>query len=666
MPQTAPAILIEELQKSLSYDYMTGNFGQIVTVTGVEIERDYAELLDVELVKKRVYLLVKDLHYDIDSVPLHIGGTNVRRDIVFVNCTFSGINMTKSIHSTIVFYNCQVFKTLVIDDVKMKHLNIKKCSFYTVFIVKSEIDKIASKDSVSIRHMLYFGESKISKFDFLGNCLTTKIFSKGTSFSDFILIGVCQTIIFTKQSLVNFLDLSNAFFDNRLHCHHVLVADNSEVKDVVMRSFNLCGLILCRGTIVSQLKLENLTIGYLFLSQTKIQQAQLHLVKSRAHFEDVTVVSLKSTNCSLEVIKCTGEIAGKFYFDQGIISELLFTQSALTKDGMFSIASSEINKISFDQLLVAGLFQFKEIRASNTVDRLLLGDKVLPFTDMDGISSIAKLGIPDMDWGMIQLTKNGNLSIGQRTANVAPEFIISRSSLGKTEFIGCDLSSFQLLYRNSKLLDVFFAGTRLPKDDHKVGVSAIADDGKLVLELYEQKISIYSQLKKIFDSQGNIIEGNMFHAWAMYYQQKLLTYRLKTAWKTWQGLDMICDWLAFRLNRLSNNHGESWGRALLFTMIATLLFFVLSASSLKYHFTPANIFNSKGWQWVVDWSPFWSNREKIPAFFLPTHKMDLLVEGTIYKPGFWHYCWDVAGRIFIGYGIYQFIGAFRRHNRKSA
>ena len=51
------------------------------------------------------------------------------------------------------------------------------------------------------------------------------------------------------------------------------------------------------------------------------------------------------------------------------------------------------------------------------------------------------------------------------------------------------------------------------------------------------------------------------------------------------------------------------------------------------------------------------------TFLDPTHKIDFLKDKGVTLSG-WSSLVDFLGRIVVGYGIYQFISAFRKHGKK--
>ncbi|NRB60302.1 MAG: hypothetical protein HRU50_10260 [Winogradskyella sp.] len=117
-------------------------------------------------------------------------------------------------------------------------------------------------------------------------------------------------------------------------------------------------------------------------------------------------------------------------------------------------------------------------------------------------------------------------------------------------------------------------------------------------------------------------------------------------------LSAIANYILLSLNRLSNRHGTSYVFGIIFTLIVGALFYCLSVTSTsKYEIT-----------YAFDWAIVKENISGYVQFLIPTHRFTYLndiMKGHTLESGF--YIWDVLGRIFIGYGIYQTIQAFRKY-----
>lgn len=115
----------------------------------------------------------------------------------------------------------------------------------------------------------------------------------------------------------------------------------------------------------------------------------------------------------------------------------------------------------------------------------------------------------------------------------------------------------------------------------------------------------------------------------------------------WNYIHHLFDLLSLSLNRISNNHRNSYLLGIGFTIIFGVIFFSLSLLSLpdfSINFDPNN------WEKMGLWKDYIS-------FMNPTHDIKLFDN---YCPTGWTYFWQTWGRIFVGYGIYQTVQAFRK------
>ena len=106
------------------------------------------------------------------------------------------------------------------------------------------------------------------------------------------------------------------------------------------------------------------------------------------------------------------------------------------------------------------------------------------------------------------------------------------------------------------------------------------------------------------------------------------------------------------LNWISNYFGKAPIQGVFFTVCIGAFFFYLSITRTGLYEISWNLESE-----IL--------KTEIPNFFkflLPTHGVDYL--GPEYylkdKLSNWYYVWDILGRIFVGYGIYQTIQAFRK------
>jgi hypothetical protein len=159
----------------------------------------------------------------------------------------------------------------------------------------------------------------------------------------------------------------------------------------------------------------------------------------------------------------------------------------------------------------------------------------------------------------------------------------------------------------------------------------------------ENKRETYRILKNLLESQKNFIDSIPFRV----MENKTL---LKESYKKLVNghtiTRPISNIIVLSLNAISNWFGSSYLIGILFTVSIAGLFFNLALSHIgDFAFTT----NYEEWQWRY-----------FVQFINPTHRSDYM-KLVDKNPRQWFFIWDFLGRIFIGYGIYQTIQAFRKY-----
>jgi len=185
--------------------------------------------------------------------------------------------------------------------------------------------------------------------------------------------------------------------------------------------------------------------------------------------------------------------------------------------------------------------------------------------------------------------------------------------------------------------------------DNYKGVEFFTDEDryeKAVSELavipIKNKRETFRILKDNLESQKNLSESLKFKA----VEKDILLAELKhekfSVTNLLNRANLFFNWL-------SNNHGNSYGRAFFFIIGFGIIFFYFSLISLErfsFSITPC--------EWASD-----TSFKYFMEFLNPIHKFDYLGAETMLTNGF--YILDFTGKAFIGYGIYQFIQAFRKY-----
>jgi hypothetical protein len=176
----------------------------------------------------------------------------------------------------------------------------------------------------------------------------------------------------------------------------------------------------------------------------------------------------------------------------------------------------------------------------------------------------------------------------------------------------------------------------------------------------------YRMIKHAYRQEGNNIEALKFHQKELFvfkaeneFQielklfQRLKSIRLKNIWsKIILFSSKVETYITIRFNYISNNFGQSWLRGIVFTLLATLLFFSI-------------FLQCSGKDIVFEWkSDAISLTTKYFLQFLNIAKWDYSPFGIdIQKSYHVGYIILFVGRIFIGYGYYQIIQAFRKFGK---
>lgn len=427
-------------------------------------------------------------------------------------------------------------------------------------------------------------------------------------------------------------------------CGKINIEDNKEPFDLEVHDESYTGDLFTRNAKLGMVKIENNFFG-IDMRNTSLQRMTL-------------------SRCLLSKMHWAVGTKGEIYItNDSYLMHLNITANNLPKDSVLALSNTKVFYFTLEEIQIQGSLLLRKVEAAS---------RSIPWPDI-----VAYLGprpngeeyiIQKWDERKIFLEKKQEYyqrkfsKVNLLAYGPTPIFRITHSSLGKTEITGCDFSGFQFQYYNSNLLGCFITGTKLPKRNmviYDTETGTVLDNNANNQDLFEQKTAVYNQFKKIYENQGDVVEASIFHAQAMHWEQKLLWRQFRHDKEGfWKKVKLFFENIGFRLNWFSNNHGESWLVALVFTIGVGLLFFTASIWGLTH--------------WG-DGKTWYDNIHKLPGFMLPTHSYDYLSKDIIettkatyphLKVNLWHTLWDFMGRIFVGYGIFQFISAFRRHGKK--
>lgn len=112
--------------------------------------------------------------------------------------------------------------------------------------------------------------------------------------------------------------------------------------------------------------------------------------------------------------------------------------------------------------------------------------------------------------------------------------------------------------------------------------------------------------------------------------------------------------ILLKLNSWSNKHGSSWTRGCIFTFIAAFIFYSLFYLTNKEIYFTMNITS-----WIIWDASYW--KDILIFMWLPSGLKPIDMYAT--NISLWGCIWFMLGKIFVAYGIYQTISAFRKYGK---
>jgi hypothetical protein len=207
-----------------------------------------------------------------------------------------------------------------------------------------------------------------------------------------------------------------------------------------------------------------------------------------------------------------------------------------------------------------------------------------------------------------------------------------------TKILRTNFSNCKLEFEHSEVSEMFLSETDFPE--------GIFLNGK---KDYGQAKLLFGQLHTLFVKQGDSVRAYEYLARevkAYYHTIPLFSKFFFT--KT----NLFFNWV-------SNNFGRSWFQGVIFSFIVGFLFFyLLMLSSVEFKFgLPVTI----DWNYTSSFLKFMNplRHFETEALFRTSDKGYTSLTLTNLS-----YVWDFIGRVFVAYGYYQTIQAFRKFGRK--
>ncbi|MEL7122605.1 MAG: hypothetical protein AAFO07_24375 [Bacteroidota bacterium] len=299
----------------------------------------------------------------------------------------------------------------------------------------------------------------------------------------------------------------------------------------------------------------------------------------------------------------------QLYLSNNNFRQQLSFSPSRTGNSMVKPTSISITGCSQGNVILEGLFCYLDVSDINFGTIFLKNSKLesMVFKDFQNKGSITLTNIQPGHYLVIQNAVTGDLNFLNFDINSFKEIVIADSKID-----GINLNNYP-----EKVLSY--------NTNPKIGYG-IKEKRKRIPNLK----NVYNQLKNVARKKGDIDAANKYQS--MEYGQLLFSKRF--------GFDSV---ILF-LNLASNNNGRSWFRGVLFTFMTSIIFFIFYLNALKVPLGDLVNFED----FVVFLSTF------------PKLELEKYEESNNQ--------WNIRlviwlSRIFIGYGVYQTIAAFRKYGK---
>lgn len=447
------------------------------------------------------------------------------------------------------------------------------------------------------------------------------------SFEEYMIIENClfqEEFVTSSSDFAKKIFLSNSLFNKKISFKDCNFSKELNINQCIF-SKNL-SILLTKFD--NRLEVTNSLFHTNFLiSNTSVKLAVIDkcsLGKTLTLFNFSSEILIQITSCQitngLHICNCNSKnlVISESIGNKSIINQISFSASIPT---MTVIENTVVNTI---ELAGCTIGKSSVITVNSIPLNKIEFRKCINQGQVDFVNISPKLEV-------IKLTYQENGDIQTEIINKESALIIHDSTLGKTQFINSDISLFETIdFKDS----IFNEMILLIPNELRFNDS---------IEYKQQQLG-YAQLKQIYQRQGDQLTASNYYALEIEAHRNKL--QNENEWRS------LPERFTLFLNRWSNNHGTSWELAFGYTVVVTFLSYLLYSFSLGLlikcsPYCMASMLNPRFWSGLFE-------------FFLPIHRFGFL---GVPDTG-WSAFIDVVGRIFIGYGIYQTIQAFRKHGRR--
>lgn len=358
--------------------------------------------------------------------------------------------------------------------------------------------------------------------------------------------------------------------------------------------------ILFEGSVLNRVKIEDTKTNELSFIESNIKEITLNkqsvintlrfdfcnVESKKVIISDIHLAYLKINMISALNILIGGE-------KKTILGMLDLKNIILLESSHLHLINVDINRVRIESFVNKGTIIFNKLNPTNKILRVAMDNK--------------KHSRPI-------ITSNGSYKTNQKNQPSSIEII--NSDLGNSHFIGCNMYSFNhFIFKNSNILGIFVADTKFPL---RTQISTNNGDQNT------QRRLVLSQIKKVFENQGDTVLASHYRASEMRVYREQLNFP-----------QQLGTWLIVSLSRETSKFGQSIFRPLFWLFCGHYLLFMLAIG-----------FNAFEWNEVGElWYYFFYLANPIRTYIFQTD---------------WTILIDILMRVWSSYMIYNFIRASRR------
>lgn len=398
------------------------------------------------------------------------------------------------------------------------------------------------------------------------------------------------------------------------------VEGNTEFQDLPdLSSLNVSNKSELKGDVT----ISGVDSSLIFLKDSTFQSCQILGIVTYLEITKSTFTSMY-TACSIRKLFVINDIDVSTQISFGQLAIELLDITKLKGSGNCIIANNQIKQIDLKDSTIA-TFSFREYSFSGI---LLFQNSTLGNLSFENLKSSAT----NAKFENISIIAGGTL-------------IIKRADLGQIAFTKCNFGSGICVFEHSRLQDLFIPGTEFPR--------YVVDPDKNKTD-YNQSQLFFGQLQSAYSKQGDNIRANEYGSREIQAYNKNLPW-IKFTYSKCLGITypaINTTRISLILNFISNDYGRNWALGIFFSFATGFIFF---------HFFLLTTF---GYSFTLELNPGLIG--PFLKFMNPLRHFEIesiFNQSRItFSP--WGYFWDFLGRVFVAYGYYQTIQAFRRYGKK--